>query len=88
MHPRVAVAVARRPWLWRTALRQWVRLVPRRWWTRRPWLPVPTADYIEFRLVTQYGGKPGSGRPPVEPRDVVNYLEWCRREHLDTRFRR
>ena len=88
MRPRIAVAVALRPRLWGTALRQWARLVPRRWWTRRPWLPVPAADYLEFRLVTQYGGEPGGGRPPVEARDVVDYLEWCRREHLDTRFRR
>lgn len=83
----VVLAVVARPRLWATALRQWARLVPRRWWTRRPWLPVPAAEYLEFRLVTQYGGEPGSGRPAVVPRDVVDYLEWCRREHLDTRSR-
>lgn len=84
----VVLAVAVRPRLWITAVRQWLRLVPRRWWTRRPWLPVPDARYLEFRLVTQYGGEPGADRPAVDPRDVVDYLEWCRREHLDTRARR
>lgn len=85
---RVVLAVLFRPRLWWTALRQWARLTPRRWWARRPFLPIPTADYLEFRLVTQYGGSSASTRPPVDHRDVVNYLDWCRRENADRRFRR
>jgi hypothetical protein len=71
----VAGAVARRPSLWGTALRQWRRTTPRRWWTRRPFLPVPDAAYVRFRLVTQYGE---TGHR-IEPADVLNYLAWCRR---------
>ena len=57
---------------------QMVRLCPRGWWRQRPFLPVPRADYIEFRLVTQYGGDPATSgiRPAVH--DVLDYLRWCR----------
>ena len=51
----VGAAVARRPALWWVALRQWRRMVPDGWWRRRPFLPVPTAEYLAFRLTTQYG---------------------------------
>lgn len=67
-------AVARRPSLWPTAVRQGARLVPTRWWRRPPFLPVPTRSYLEFRLLTQYGDI--SHR--TEPDDVLNYLRWCR----------
>jgi len=67
-------AVLRHPTLWPTALRQAGRLVPPGWWRRSPFLPVPPRDYLEFRLVTQYGGN----RPRSEAGDVINYLRWCR----------
>ncbi len=70
------VAVARRPWLWPTAARQLVRLAPNRWWRHWPPLPVPTASYLRFRLQTQYGDDVRG----VPEHDVVQYLEWCRRE--------
>jgi hypothetical protein len=44
-----------------------------RWWRRPPFLPVPDADYVRFRLETQYG----TGGAP-DPADVVVYLRWCR----------
>jgi hypothetical protein len=72
--PAAAVAVLVRPSLWVTAVRQIVRLAPERWWQRRPYLPLPDADYLAFRLTTMYGGE---GRAP-EPADVVAYLTWCR----------
>lgn len=72
---RIAAAVARRPSLWRVALRQWRRTTPVGWWRRRPFLPVPARDYVRFRLITQYG----AADHRVEPADVLNYLAWCRR---------
>jgi hypothetical protein len=66
-------AVLRRPALWAAALRQLVRAVPDRWWTRAPFLPIPDRSYLRFRLETAYGI---DGRPQVS--DVVRYLEWCR----------
>jgi hypothetical protein len=43
-----------------------------------PFLPVPSGEYLRFRLVTQYGDP--DHRP--EPDDVINYLAWCR--HWDS----
>ena len=71
----VAAAVAARPRLWATALRQAVALAPARWWRARPPLPTPHPAYLRFRLVTQYGD--ASHR--LDPADVVAYLDWCRR---------
>ena len=69
------VAVAVRPWLWPTALRQAVELAPRQWWRRRPFLPLPDPAYMAFRLETMYGG----AQPRAGEGDVVEYLLWCRR---------
>ncbi|HEY4331681.1 MAG TPA: hypothetical protein VGM78_03890 [Ilumatobacteraceae bacterium] len=44
------------------------------WYRRRPFLPVPAGTYMQFRLQTQYG----DANHHPEPRDVVNYLAWCR----------
>jgi hypothetical protein len=71
----VAGAVARRPDLWPSALRQLRRTAAPGWWRRPPFVPLPTRDYLAFRMVTQYGDP----RHRPEPRDVVNYLSWCRR---------
>ena len=76
---RVAVAVGRRPGLWRTALRQMRRTAAPGWYRRAPFLPVPSGDYLRFRLTTQYGD-PNHRPAPV---DVVNYLAWCRQWDSD-----
>jgi hypothetical protein len=70
----VASAVARRPRLWATALRQVFVLAAPGWWRRRPFLPLPDPDYLRFRLVTQYGDADHA----MEAGDVVTYLLWCR----------
>jgi hypothetical protein len=69
-----AWAVARRPHLWATAMRQARRTAAPGWWRRPPFLPVPSGEYLRFRLQTQYGD---AGAAP-QPSDVVSYLEWCR----------
>lgn len=71
----VIVALARRPDLWPTALRVALRLAPSGWWRRAPHLPLPSRDYLQFRMVTAYGG---DGSSPPEPHDLITYLEWCR----------
>lgn len=71
---RAGIAVLRRPSLWATAVRQMRRTAPPGWWKRRPFLPVPSGEYLRFRLVTQYGDPEHAW----EPDDVVNYLRWCR----------
>lgn len=75
MSAATVLALVRRPDLWFTALRVAFVLAPRGWWRRPPHLPLPSAAYLRFRLVTAYGG---SGTHPPEPADLVAYLEWCR----------
>lgn len=74
--PSVAGTVLRRPDLWLTALGVGRRFAPRRWWRRRPFLPVPSASYLRFRLQTQYGDEDIS-KASIGA-DVIDYLEWCR----------
>ena len=72
--PAVA-AVARRPSLWPTAVRQATALAEPGWWRRRPFVPLPAPAYLRFRLQTAYGG---DGERPPAPGDLVTYLDWCR----------
>jgi hypothetical protein len=80
IRPAIIGAVLVRPGLWGSALRQIIRLAPRGWWKRAPFLPVPPADYLEFRLVTQYGGGHGEPRGEIRAVDVVDYLQWCKEQ--------
>lgn len=68
------VAVALRPPLWATAVRQLIRLAAPGWWRRRPFLPLPDRAYVRFRMSVAYGD-PTAAPPPA---DVVAYLHWCR----------
>lgn len=74
--PRGLLATARavvvRPWAWRPALRQLRALTPRRWWTRRPYLPVPDRDWLAFRMTTAYGDPAA----PLVATDVLTWLAW------------
>jgi hypothetical protein len=72
----IGLAILRRPRLWPVAVRQWRRTTPAGWWRRRPFLPVPTREYLGFRLLTQYGDSDAR----ASSADVVNYLGWCRRQ--------
>jgi hypothetical protein len=71
----VVAIVLMHPSLWPTALRQSARMARLGWWRRPPFLPIPDAAYLRFRLETQYGA---GGTP--DPADVLVYLRWCR-EH-------
>jgi hypothetical protein len=72
---RGAGALLVRPDLWATGLRQIAVLARPGWWRRPPFLPLPDAAYLRFRLETAYGG---TGERPLEPDDLVAYLRWCR----------
>jgi hypothetical protein len=79
IHPRQLVGpafgVARRPSLWPTAIRQLGRLATPGWWRHPPFLPLPPADYLRFRLQTQYGDAEAAPKAA----DIVSYLMWVRR---------
>lgn len=68
------LAVLVRPSLWPTALVVVAALVPRRWWARRPWLPLPDRAWVRFRMVTAFG--PDVAAPPVA--ETVGFLRWAR----------
>jgi len=72
---RALAAVLPHPSIWPVALRQLRVLAAPGWWRRRPFLPVPTAAYLRFRLETAYGG---AGDQSPHPGDLVTYLRWCR----------
>jgi len=74
---RLAAAVAVRPRLWSTAVIEARRMVPRRWWTRAPFLPVPDRALLAFRAETQYGDPDHR----LEAGDIIVWLEWCRVEN-------
>jgi hypothetical protein len=75
----VLFAVAAHPSIWWAGLAAVGRMARTRWWRRRPFLPLPGATYWDFRLVTAFGG---TGREAeMAGRDVVAYLQWCRRTH-------
>lgn len=71
----VVVALARRPDLWVTAVRQAWRIRPRRRITGGN-------SYLAFRLQTQYGGNADAvlakDRAKDRAKDIVSYVEWCR----------
>lgn len=71
---RAGRALAVRPDLWVTALRQIAVLARPRWWKRAPFLPLPDRAYFEFRMQTMYGAPDHA----PEPHDVVTYLQWCK----------
>lgn len=75
-----ARAVAARPRLWPSALRQVRALARPRWWRRPPFLPLPDRDWLAFRLTTAYGEADAALRPD----DVVRWLEWSDTVRLET----
>ena len=82
---RVAVvALAARPDLWPTVLRQVFVLAPDRWWRRRPFLPIPDRDWMAFRMTTAYG----DSSAPIVADDLVVWLEWARRHQRPRRAHR
>jgi hypothetical protein len=61
-----------RPLLVVEGLRSWRNMVPRSWWRHRPFLPVPDAAWLSFRLETGFGS---AGDQP-QPDDVIEVLSW------------
>jgi hypothetical protein len=62
VHPASLILLLRTGWRFRA----------RYWWRRPPFLPVPPAGYMEWRLHTAYGEE---GASP-EPGELERYLRW------------
>ena len=73
-HLAVLSAVLVRPKLWSAAMTAYVRMLPTQWWRRRPFLPVPPAEYLRFRKEAYYGSETAL----FDPKDVLKYLQWIR----------
>jgi hypothetical protein len=80
----VVPAILVRPRLWPVALRTGLGLVPSRWWTRWPPLPLPDRGWLAFRLETAYGAP--DARPSAG--DLLEWLAWCRVARSRERARR
>ena len=73
---RLTGALVRQPHLWGTAVAVLFRTARPGWWRSAPFLPLPDAEYLRFRMETQYGG---DGTTVPDTADVITYLGWCRR---------
>lgn len=72
---RLIGPAALRPSLWPGLARAAWRFRHRDWHRRFPFLPLPSARYLEWRMHTAYGDE-GAG-PDV--RELRRYLGWTRR---------
>jgi len=64
VHPVRALDLLRVAWRFRR----------RRWYQRPPFLPLPSTDYVHWRMYTAYGSE--HAVPP--PADVARYARWAR----------
>ncbi|MEE8193584.1 MAG: hypothetical protein V3T74_12630 [Gemmatimonadales bacterium] len=65
INPRLALDLLRTVWAFRA----------RGWYRRPPFLPLPSREYIRWRMHTAYGDE--EAVPP--PEDVVRFARWRRR---------
>jgi hypothetical protein len=65
INPRLALDLLRTVWAFRA----------RGWYRRAPFLPLPSREYIRWRMHTAYGDE--QAVPPSE--DVVRFARWRRR---------
>jgi hypothetical protein len=63
--PMLGIALARVAWRFRR----------RGWYTRFPFLPLPSAEYLRWRMHTAYGRD--DAVPPTD--DVARYARWAAR---------
>lgn len=75
---RLLTALLGRPRLWATAVSAVSTYAPNGWYRKFPFLPIPTAEFLEFRSYTAYGKSAGSESMP-DSDDFILYLEWFRK---------
>ena len=72
----LALRAAVRPALAADLLRVAWRFRTRGWWRRPPFLPLPPAEYVRWRMHTAYGDE--DAVPPAA--DVERYARWVGRQ--------
>ena len=68
----LALRALRSPSLVVDLLRVAWRFRARGWYRRPPWVPIPSRDYVRWRMYTAYGDY--DAVPPAE--DVIRYARW------------
>lgn len=68
---RLAGLALRRPALWPALLAAAWRFRARHWYRRPPFLPLPSPDYLAWRMHTAYGDGSGPDADALE-----RYLRW------------
>jgi hypothetical protein len=68
----LALRALRRPSLAADLLRVAWRFRARGWYRRPPFLPLPSREYVRWRMYTAYGDY--DAVPPAE--DVIRYARW------------
>ena len=69
---KLLFALLRKPSLWLTSIRQIFILAKSRWPLIPPFLPFPSNDFLEFRIITYQGE---SGKLP-QTDVVITWLTW------------
>ena len=64
VRPRLALDLVRLTWSFRA----------RDWYRRAPFLPLPPAEYVRWRMFTAYGDE--YAVPPID--DVIRFARWRR----------
>ncbi|HXV85236.1 MAG TPA: hypothetical protein VD793_00980 [Gemmatimonadales bacterium] len=72
---RLALHALIRPWVARDLVSVLWAFRRRRWYRTAPFLPLPPADYLRWRMYTAYGDS--GAVPPMT--DVVRFAAWRRR---------
>ena len=75
IYRRMALLALRRPWMVPTLLGTAWAFRARGWYRRPPFLPVPPADYMRWRMETAYGDP--DAEPPL--REVARFVTWAAR---------
>ena len=65
-------ALLRKPSLWFTSIKQIFILAKNRWQLTPPFLPFPSSDFLEFRIITYQGE--AEKLPEVDV--VIRWLTW------------
>lgn len=78
MYRATWLLLLRRPWLLPAVLGMAWAFRRRRWWSRAPFLPIPSPDYLRWRMDTAYGD-PNAIPPQIEYERFVRWAATQRR---------
>ena len=79
----VVSVLVHRPQLLVEAALMWFHLVPRGWWHKAPYLPIPDSRWLQFRVETAFGDHVAG--PDADA--LVEVLNWSRAFRHQVRFR-